>query len=119
MSEDSSVNYRIQWEFSTRLDGDMRDLSVLQKFLRKHSLEEHYFVALQQIHDISIRSVTDEDRGNIIARTDGLITSLEAAKFKDITLAIRTADCVPVLFFDQKNKIIGRCMAYNFFRLVI
>lgn len=33
---------------------------------------------------------------------DGLVT-----KTKDIIIAIRTADCTPILFFDKENQIIG------------
>ena len=65
-------------------------------------------VATKQTHTTNILKVTKEDKGKGVVLPadyndiDGLITNEE-----EIPLAVFTADCVPVLFLDKKNKAIG------------
>ena len=63
----------------------------------------------EQTHSDNIHIVNEKDRGKgslnynkAIKNTDALITGIE-----DITLLSYFADCVPLYFFDQKNKVIG------------
>lgn len=55
-----------------------------------------------QVHKDHLEVVTIEDKGAIIIKTDGLMT-----KDKGIVLGIKTADCVPILFYEPEEKIIG------------
>lgn len=65
-------------------------------------------VASSQFHNANIRVCTKEDCGKGIIREldyrdiDGLITNE-----KDVALVVYSADCVPVLFADEKNQVIG------------
>jgi hypothetical protein len=59
-----------------------------------------YPVGAYQTHSTNIHVVTAYQ--SVINNADGLIT-----KTKKILLVIKTADCVPMIFTDQKNKIIG------------
>lgn len=66
------------------------------------------FVATRQTHTANVLKVTGKDRGKGVCvptdyeDIDGLITDEE-----DVVLSVFTADCVPILFLDQKNKAIG------------
>ena len=65
-------------------------------------------VHANQTHSSNIRIVSSKDSGKGLFKerdyndVDGLITNE-----KNIPLAILTADCVPVLYCDVKNKVIG------------
>jgi purine-nucleoside/S-methyl-5'-thioadenosine phosphorylase / adenosine deaminase len=58
-------------------------------------------VTMKQIHS-GIVSVIKNDKEFRIPETDGLITDK-----KNIPLAVLTADCLPVLFYDSKREVIG------------
>lgn len=63
-----------------------------------------------QIHKAEIAVIEEKDRGNGVSFVkkdnlkgmDGLITNQ-----KDVALTIFSADCVPLLFYDPKKKVIG------------
>jgi YfiH family protein len=56
----------------------------------------------QQVHGTRVVQVSSEGRGSVFARTDGLITDVPG-----ITLVLRFADCVPLLFVDPHRPAIG------------
>ncbi len=58
----------------------------------------------EQIHSNKVAFVTEacED----LSGFDGLVT-----KEPNLALGIKTADCAPVLFYDEKNHVIGACHA--------
>lgn len=57
------------------------------------------YVMVKQIHDSKIIEVKNSTIKN--NNYDGMITK------KKLLLAIRTADCLPVFFFDSRKKIVG------------
>ena len=65
-------------------------------------------VISKQTHTDNIRIVTKEDAGKGVTRvsdiedTDGLIT-----KVKNIPLVVFSADCTPILLYDDKKKVIA------------
>lgn len=67
-----------------------------------------HIVATKQTHTTNVRKVTEADLGKGVVReadysdVDGLITNVPG-----ITLAVFTADCVPVYFVDPVHKAIG------------
>ncbi len=81
---------------TTRQDGDA------ELWLKKNQSIADNLVLANQIHEDNIIYVTNKDKGKIIKETDGLIT-----KEKKVILGIRTADCVPVLFYEPIKKIIA------------
>ncbi len=67
------------------------------------------FTIARQIHGCSVKIVTEDLRGSgaftydtAISATDAMVTSIPG-----ICLILLQADCVPVLFFDVKKKVIG------------
>jgi polyphenol oxidase len=67
------------------------------------------FVAAQQVHQANIAVITKTMRGkgsfdfdSAIPASDAMITDIS-----NICLMILTADCVPIMLFDPKRKVIG------------
>lgn len=58
-------------------------------------------ICMHQVHG-KLVAVVENDRQLVIDATDGLVTNK-----KGIPLAILTADCLPILFFDPENHVIG------------
>jgi len=56
----------------------------------------------KQIHSDKIYIVTSKNINKLIPDCDGLITNL-----KNIKLAVKTADCVPITIKDDRKKIVG------------
>lgn len=69
-------------------------------------------VLVQQEHTANVRTVTKENKGNILTtqdilgEIDGIVTNEEG-----IALATLHADCVPIYFFDPTKNAIGVCHA--------
>ena len=71
------------------------------------------FTFAKQIHDSSVKIITEELRGSggleqqtAIEATDALVSNLS-----NICLIVLVADCVPILFFDPKKNVIGAAHA--------
>jgi hypothetical protein len=67
------------------------------------------FVTLKQVHGANIVKITEKNRGqgafdykSAIEAADGMITNLPG-----ICLMVLIADCVPMLFYDPNQQIIG------------
>lgn len=93
--------------FSTREFGDCNFLSKsnwqnIDQFLAALGLKKKNLVLMEQIHGRKIKKVGQEHRNQILAGVDGLV-----AKERDLILGIKMADCLPMLFFDSRTKIIG------------
>lgn len=65
-------------------------------------IERKNLVLAKQIHGNKIVKVDKKDGGRIIEASDGLIT-----KSPGIFLGIRTADCLPIIFYEPQAKIAG------------
>lgn len=69
----------------------------------------HNFTIARQIHGCNVKIITEDLRGDgafiydtAIGATDAMVTNIP-----HICLLVLQADCVPVLFFDVKQKVIG------------
>ncbi len=78
-----------------------------RKLLEKYFPQTASFVSVSQVHEDKIIDITSKtDRGwqkldeNIEA--DAIVTAIE-----EVVLTILTADCVPVLMYDPKNRVIS------------
>ena len=106
--------------FSTRLGGVSKEPHLAEMNLGKNlgddpkAVEENYrrmaeavgfeadsIVFTNQIHSATVLTVGKADIGKTYD-CDGFVTNE-----KNVTLAVRTADCVPILFYDDKAKVIG------------
>jgi len=89
-----------------------RPLTVLQNrqiLADSVGISQDYFVMANQIHGTNVEVIAKDRRGagafsrhNAIPATDGMITNEP-----EICLFVMGADCVPILFFDRKKKVIG------------
>lgn len=86
--------------FSTRKFGDLRKNPA--KFLTALGLKRKDLVLMEQVHGTRIKVVGEEDKGKIILGIDGMVTNK-----KGIVLGVKTADCLPILFYEPVEKIIG------------
>jgi len=57
---------------------------------------------LKQVHGTKVKNITSVDTSNMLLEADAMITNL-----KNVYLAIKTADCIPILLFDQKKNVIA------------
>lgn len=98
--------------FSSRQLGNM---DVKKSFLRNKNINNFLLmfgfglkdlVMMEQVHQDKVRIVNDKQRGSIVSGVDGLVTDQP-----EIVLGVKTADCLPILFFDPTTKIIGVCHA--------
>ncbi len=91
---------------SMKLTGDfLRDKTSFenrQRFFEKLGIKLSSIVSAGLIHSNNVQIVDIGDAGKIIPDTDGLITNS-----KGIFLSITVADCLPVFFYDDENKVIA------------
>lgn len=91
--------------FTTKEDGDFRLISLGQRNAAALFCQQDLILG-NQVHKDNIETVGIQDKNGLIVKTDGLLTT-----DKGITLGIRTADCVPILFYEPEAKIIGAAHA--------
>jgi polyphenol oxidase len=60
------------------------------------------WVSPHQVHGNRVAVVGAADRGQVIAATDALVTNEPG-----VALLLRFADCVPVLFFDSRQRVVA------------
>lgn len=95
---------------SKRSDGTMKEnkkphTENIEQFLKCHKLSFQNSFYMKQVHGNTI-SVIDDTSENYIENVDGLVT-----KRKNKTLIVFTADCVPIVMYDQKEGIVGAAHA--------
>lgn len=90
--------------FTTRSVGDCRKVHIIKTFLLENEIPCKKISLLEQIHSVNIGITQSDYQGEIeqISEADGILT-LE----KNVCICVRTADCVPVLYFDPVAGIIG------------
>ena len=88
--------------FSTRVFGDCRKKENYQKFLETMGVSAENLILAQQVHSNKIKVVKYSDRGKIVSGVDGLLT-----RDWQVVLGARSADCLPILFWEPQAKIIG------------
>ena len=71
----------------------------LDSIIKYYNLSDSEVVIPQQVHSNSIKYV---NKAGLYQNTDGIVTDIPG-----LLLVIQVADCVPVYFYDLKNKIIG------------
>lgn len=71
-------------------------------FLSALGLDPTSRVSSHQIHSAKVRYVTESDGGKVFDDCDGFVTDRPG-----ITLIVKSADCVPILFADSKKGVIA------------
>lgn len=97
-------NAEVMSGFSTKVVGDARDVSTIQYFCKQYNRAYNVLVRPNQTHSTNVSVVQQLQNNGIhaIENVDGLVT-----KEKNVMLTIITGDCVPLIFADRKNSIIG------------
>ncbi|MCP2520673.1 peptidoglycan editing factor PgeF [Candidatus Aminicenantes bacterium AC-335-A11] len=72
----------------------------LKEIIRNFNLEENSVITLRQIHSNKSHIITNKPKKLLVG--DALITQK-----KGLLLTIRTADCLPILFYENEKNIIG------------
>lgn len=94
--------------FSSRQFGNMM---VKKSFLNNKKINDFIsllgfskknLVMMEQVHQDRIKVVDDTHLGEVVGKVDGLVTDRPG-----IVLGIKTADCLPILFYDPVAKVIG------------
>ncbi len=92
--------------FSTKGFGDVRFKIAGTKKNRDKLAKvlniESEFIGLAQKHGNKVMMADERDLGKIIAGADGLVTNKPG-----VNLMIRVADCLPILVYDPKNRVVG------------
>lgn len=105
-TEDKPLDYKengFTWGFTTKDLGDGRKEETYTALLEKLKIKPKTIVKLNQVHGTDIKVVEDSTNELLtLKKTDGVIT-----KVPGVLLSVLTADCVPVIYIDQKNNIIG------------
>ena len=82
------------------VEDNEEDVLENRKLLAKElGVELKNFVWMNQVHSDKIKTVT---KGGEVLKTDGLITTQPG-----LALMILVADCIPILFYDFKQKVIA------------
>lgn len=95
--------------FTTKEEGDYkkaRKASRNSQQICQTICEAKDLVLPEQVHGDRIAIVDKENKEKVVKGADGLIT-----KEKDIILGVTTADCLPLLFYEPKKKIIANVHA--------
>jgi hypothetical protein len=102
----------IKWGISKRKDGSMkvifdglpdRDaLANRKKFFSALGVDHKNVVSADLIHGNRVAIIASADGGRLIPDTDALVTNKPG-----VYLTVTGADCVPVFFYDPKQKAIG------------
>lgn len=92
--------------FTNKTNGDMRDNKRLIEYIKIQNPDVLTVVRPRQVHGDTIavyeESPHKDNPTYSIADTDGVLT-----RKKNVALTIITADCVPIVYFDDNYKMIG------------
>lgn len=91
--------------FSDRNIGDGRKIATVISYLQNNNVPFKTVVSPKQIHSTNIETVRSDYANQhfvTVEDTDGLIT-----RESGVVLSVITADCVPIIFADKKNGVIG------------
>lgn len=102
--------FTIRADVSSRLNGDMRDKKNIELWLNSKKINPGDLIYGKQIHSNRVLVVGESQKGKKILQVDGFVTSTELFS-KSLVLGIHTADCIPILLWDEMNGIIGAAHA--------
>lgn len=95
--------------YSTRRFGDIRQQSNREAFLRRFNLTPARVVSPEQVHGNLVHVVDYREAGKQIPQVDALVflSNFPGEHDTCTVLAVRTADCVPLLFVDPVARILA------------
>jgi YfiH family protein len=97
---------RIIHAYTTRFLGDMRTSEPRARLKTLLGVSSFRTVGAKQVHGTDIHIVREEDFGKTVQDVDGLVAAQNELS-QHVLLGVITADCVPILFADAKQGIVG------------
>lgn len=104
------MNRHLIHGFTTRRDGDMRQRAPRTAFFSSLSLVDEHTILCEQTHGNRVATVDTTHGGTRMPGVDALVYR-QHADDTSIVLAVRVADCVPLLFIDKKTRTIAAAHA--------
>jgi YfiH family protein len=102
------INYNFFGKECT-IDSEYKDRTDLNQKLNDLNFKFGEVLLLNQVHGKDVVVVDDIKKIHGIQnlpKADGIVTNL-----KNVAIGIITADCAPIIFYDEENQIIGACHA--------
>ncbi len=93
-SEDGNIAYHTG-DDKSRVDENRKLLA------KKYTYDYNKLIYMQQMHGNNVQ-IVDKNSPRLIKNCDGIITNE-----RDLVLMVMVADCVPILFMDNKEGVIG------------
>ncbi len=90
--------------FGTKEAGNAASISNIINYFIDINESNDKLVVLDQVHSVNIGVVDQEKVKRIekVEETDGVVS-----KEAGVILTVRTADCLPIIYCDKKNQVIG------------
>ncbi len=91
------------------IDRSLANRSDLKCRLANEGFKNDHVLFLNQIHSTEVVIIDDENKiygEQDLPKADAIVTNL-----KNVNIAVFTADCAPILLFDEKNNIIAAAHA--------
>lgn len=80
--------------------------SCRQQLCDRLGISDDRLIVPRQVHGVRVEEVTERNRHDLFEGTDALITQL-----RHVCIGVSTADCVPLLFHDQRTGAIAAAHA--------
>jgi hypothetical protein len=87
------------------IDRELKNRQNLENSLKKQNFSSDFVLFVNQIHSNQVLVVDEKNKisgEQNLVKADAIITNI-----KNLTIAIITADCSPILMFDEDKKIIA------------
>lgn len=90
--------------FCTKAAGDATKIDAIIAYLNQSGINYKKLVVPEQIHSVNTTYFVSSGGGNIekLEDMDGVVT-----RENDAVLTVRTADCIPMIYVDKNNGVIG------------
>lgn len=92
--------------FTSIVDGDMSLGDERRRYLASVEFDEGVIILPEQVHANQVAVVDNDLADKVVNGADGLVYKRREGD-KGVVLGVLTADCVPILAFDQVREIIG------------
>ena len=102
------INYNFFGKDCT-IDSEFKDRTDLNQKLNDLNFKFGEVLLLNQVHGDKVVAVDDIKKihgTQNLPKADGIVTNL-----KNIAIGIVTADCAPIIFYDEEKQVIGACHA--------
>lgn len=93
--------------FSTRFFGSMLPIDSnfhqsLETFTKALGIPSKHLVRMHQVHGDTVTWVSQNEWGQVLSQTDGMMT-----RQRDVFFSVIVADCIPLFVYDPETTIVG------------